>query len=1007
MAQKYLGDKVDSSEVYDGPACMVTGIGNCHIDTCWLWPWAETKRKVARSWLNQVNLFDEYPEHRFFASQAQQFKWLKTYYPSAFDKVKQKVKEGKFHPIGGSWVEHDTNMPSGESMARQFLYGQRLYESYFGERCQTFWLPDTFGYSSQIPQLCRLAGMTRFFTQKLSWNNINEFPHTTFNWVGLDGSQVMCHMPPCNTYTAEADWGDVQRSVTQHKSMDQDNTSLLPFGKGDGGGGPTWQQLEKLRRCRGMSDTVGRLPRLKMGDTVDEFFSRLEKKQEHGTDFVTWYGELYLELHRGTYTTQANNKRNNRKAEILLHDIEYIAAYASIKDVTDGTTSGYRYPKKELDEMWENVLLCQFHDCLPGSAIEMCYEDSDKLYAKVFMTGEKLLEDALFALGFRQPDNGKGDLVAVNTMPFGRREMIRLPQLQDTPAYGALDGALGVSLIKPVTSDKENVAGSAAIEQVEANVYLLSNDNFNVTVRDGAITSIYDKESEFEVITPGARANQFVIFDDKPLFWQAWDVEVYHLKSRQELRPQHVTIAERGPQRVSLVLEIAVSDKSWIRNTISLAARNLHPRKGTRGEKSTWHMGTTATFPTFSTEVEWREAHKFLKVEFPTNIFNSTSASYETQHGVLHRPTHYNTSWDTAKFEVCAHKWADISDAKYGVSVLNDGKYGFACTANGMMRLSLLRAPKSPDGHADMKRHWIRYGVLPHRGPVGEKTVREARAFNDPISLGEPNGWGRRPDPGFVGEASPSDSCSDTSSISCPSIDSEEVALELDDDEPLFIPPPEATLPASGASSESALFPYTSLTSLVRRHAHPDRAAKLLSSVRMCPVCSDPNIILDAIKRGEDDEDVRHNANVPTLRSSEHVLLYMEDETPFEPVRAQTSGKGVREEVGIPIRKGSSIVIRLYESLGGRSKGRVLLDPCLSVKKVFKCNLLEDDEEEFEIEKSEGYVRASMKRHDMTEDKGDEEVVKGFKVDLRAFEVVSFRIELDGAVKEEALKTGE
>lgn len=373
IAQGYLGKNVSSSKVYEtGTTPIVYGIGHCHIDTCWLWPWAETKRKIARSWLNQINLVDRYPEHRFSISQAQQFKWLKENYPSVWDRVKQKVKEKRFHPVGGSWVEHDTNVPSGESLVRQFVYGQRFFESNFGERCRTFWLPDTFGYSNQLPQLCRLAGMNRFLTQKLSWNNINEYPNSTFNWVALDGSQVICHMPPAHTYTSEASLGDVKRSVTQHKSMDQDETSLLVFGKGDGGGGPTWQHLEKLRRCRGMSDTIGHLPRVHVGDSVEDFFDRLEKKVENGLELITWTGELYLELHRGTLTTQATNKRNNRRSEFMLRDIELLATLASIK-------SDYKYPKEKIDEMWEAVLLCQFHDCLPGSSIGMCYDDTDKV----------------------------------------------------------------------------------------------------------------------------------------------------------------------------------------------------------------------------------------------------------------------------------------------------------------------------------------------------------------------------------------------------------------------------------------------------------------------------------------------------------------------------------------------------------------------------------------------------------------------------------------------------
>jgi alpha-mannosidase len=320
-----------------------------------------------------------YPEYRFATSQAQQYKWLKTLYPDLYDRVKAKVRDGSFQPVGGSWVEHDTNMPSGESLVRQFLLGQRYFQSEFGQRCQTFWLPDTFGYSSQLPQICRGAGMTNFFTQKLSWNNINKFPHTSFNWISLSGHQVLCHMAPAETYTAEAHFGDVKRSVTQHKSMDQDPSSLLMFGKGDGGGGPTWEMLEKLRRCRGLSDTVGRLPKVKLGNSVDDFFDRLHRKAEAGTKFVTWYGELYFELHRGTYTTQANNKRNNRKAEVMMHDVEYLATVASLQDVVTGSKTRYKYPKEVIDACWEIICLCQFHDCLPGSAIEMCYRDSDEV----------------------------------------------------------------------------------------------------------------------------------------------------------------------------------------------------------------------------------------------------------------------------------------------------------------------------------------------------------------------------------------------------------------------------------------------------------------------------------------------------------------------------------------------------------------------------------------------------------------------------------------------------
>jgi alpha-mannosidase len=566
---------------------------------------------------------DRYPEHRFACSQAQQFKWLKEYYPSVFDRVKRWVRKGHFHPIGGSWVEHDTNMPSGESLVRQFLYGQRFFESHFGKRSTTFWLPDTFGYSTQIPQICRLAGMSRFFTQKLSWNNINNFPHTTFQWVALDGSQVLCHMAPAETYTAEAHFGDLKRSVTQHKSMDKDKSSLLVFGKGDGGGGPTFGHLEKLRRARGLSDKVGTLPRVKMGDSVDDFFDKLEANAASGTEFATWYGELYFELHRGTYTTQANNKRNNRKSEFLLREIEFLATLATVHS----SKKEYSYPKKDIDDMWEGVLLCQFHDCLPGSSIEMCYDDSDKLYAEVFETGTKLRKDALAALGITG-QNSK-DLVALNTLPWPRTEVVKIPESMtssNASKYALVNGSTGVVQCRPV--DFKTTA-SVTVSEINPGIFRLANSKLRVDIQDGVILSLYDVEAEREVVAKGGKAGQLVIFDDKPLYWQAWDVEVFHLESRKELSSGKTSIVDSDPHRVSVVTETKISENSWIKTTISLSAA----------------VSSESSYVEFESEVEWQETMKFLKVEFPVDVTN-TEASYETQYGIVRRPTHYNTRYN-------------------------------------------------------------------------------------------------------------------------------------------------------------------------------------------------------------------------------------------------------------------------------------------------------------------------------------------------------------------------
>ncbi|KAK6531971.1 Glycoside hydrolase, 38 vacuolar alpha mannosidase [Orbilia ellipsospora] len=821
IAGEYLGKLRDSHKVYETDTKpIVFATGHCHIDTCWLWPWDETKRKVARSWSSQIELMDRYPEHRFTCSQAQQYKWLQQYYPPLYEKVKAKVKSGQFQPIGGSWVEHDTNMPSGESLVRQFICGQRFFESRFGSRCETFWLPDTFGYSSQIPQLCRLAGMTRFFTQKLSWNNINNFPHTTFNWVALDGSQVLCHMPPSETYTADAHFGDVKRSMSQHKSLDQDTTSLLVFGKGDGGGGPTSEMLEKLRRLRGMADTVGLLPRVQMGSSVDDFFRALEKKAENGTSFVTWYGELYFELHRGTYTTQSKTKWHVRKGEFLLHDIEYLATHASLAN------KDYKYPKKDIDDLWEDMCLSHFHDCLPGSSIEMVYQDADKMFDKFFHKGEQLIKEALEALGVKGDAAPGLQPVSINTHGWKRKEVAKVGEKL---TFVQNDGFGFGKVVK----EEEAKVG---VKEVESGVFVMSNSRFNLKVDQGVITSIYDTKVDRELIPAGRKANQYVIMDDKPLYWQAWDVEVYHLDQRTELPPGKVSILENGPNRASVLVETKISDKSWIKSTISLDADN-----GAQAtEDALFVIGVEC-------EVEWHETMKFLKVEFPVDIKN-TEASYECQYGIVRRPTHYNTSWDMAKFEVCCHKWADLSEATYGVSILNDCKYGFAVAGN-TMRLSLIRAPKAPDAHADMGHHKIRYAIAPHEGPLDHRIVRAGYDWNNPVRV---------------------------------------------------------------------------------QYSEPSNKV----AVDGVWLTGCPNIVLDHVKRGEDDEEFG--------------------------------------DLTIVKRKGNSVVIRLFDSMGGKSKATI--NSKWDIKKITKCNVLEDDLEEVEVMKcqEEGTWKAD--------------------VWVRAFEVATYRL---------------
>lgn len=713
IAKKILGEiRIENKD-----HTVVSAVGHCHIDTAWLWPFGETKRKVARSWATQVDLMNRYPEHRFAASQAQQYKWLKQDYPSLFKRVAEKVTAGQFIPIGGSWVENDTNFPSGESLARQLLYGQRFFQKEFGIRCKVFWLPDTFGYASQLPQLLRLAGMSYFFTQKMSWNNINKYPNSTFNWVGLDNSQVLCHMAPTETYNAQVTAAELKMSISNHGNLAEDNQSLLLFGNGDGGGGPLAAMLERAKRFEALSDTIGGVPRMALANSIDEFFEGIDERTEDGKKLVTWHGELYLEFHRGTYTSQATTKLNNRRAEIFLRELEYLNTLALF-------LKGQEYPKSVLDEMWEDVLLCQFHDVLPGSSIEMVYEDTAVIYAALMAKGQKIYNNALKTLGF-----GGEKRSVFNTLTWPRSEVIKVDDISGfTNAQQSQKGGfVAVGSDGLGTTEVADLQYSPATAEEKDGKYILRNEKLQVTIEGGAIVSLIDLGLGKELVPEGVHANKMVLFDDQPLYWDAWDVEVHHLEKFDYVESGKVTIIENGPLRASLKVEQKISDESWMISIISLDAV-------LEGPSYTEGFNEALSMIQVECEVEWQENRKFLKVEFPWNLHNST-ADYETQFGIVRRPTHFNTTWDGAKFEVVCHKFANLDEFGYGVAILNDSKYGFATHGN-TQRLSLLRSSKAPDAHADMGLQKFRYAILPHRGSLNQSAVvRAGFNFNSPLRL--------------------------------------------------------------------------------------------------------------------------------------------------------------------------------------------------------------------------------------------------------------------------------
>lgn len=704
----------------------IIAVGNCHIDCAWLWPYEETVRKCARSWSSAVQLMERYPNFRFACSQAQQFMWVKENYPALYEKVKYFVAKGQFIPVGGTWVEMDGNLPGGESFIRQFLYGQRFFQQEFCKRCKEFWLPDTFGYSAQIPQIMRLCGLERFISIKMSWNLVNEFPHDNFFWEGIDGSNVLVHFPPNKTYTSLATVQEIVSSVEKLSDKGRVSCSMLLYGKGDGGGGPTGDMLERIKRLH----NVDGIAKVQHG-TPDQFFSIVEEK--HVNQLCKWNGELYLELHNGTYTTQAKMKFLNRQCEILLRDTELLHSVllAACRDEDKKA-----YPELELERLWKIMLLNQFHDVLPGTSIEDVHREASFYYKEVIKGAAGLMDTAVRRL-FGVPE-GRGEeeeLVLVNVLSWQRTELIRVPWYKDEisrrmwiegvgKAMQNVSNEAGGGTLVPVVvvpmgyqllRGLSAVKASVHLEQKKDGSFILKNQFLEAVINpEGCVSSLILLECQKEAIASGCVGNKYIMYDDVPLFWDAWDVMHYHLETgRNAIKEimEPLKISEQGPLRASLTFRVKIGINSEMKQKISIDA--VHP------------------YILFESTINWEESHKFLKVEFPVNVV-SQKATYEIQFGNLQRPTHGNTSWDWTKYEVCGHKWVDLSEYDWGVSILNKSKYGHSVRGNKMY-LSLLRSPKSPDAKADMGKHIISYALMPH-----SKTFQQAGVIQLAYQLNYP-----------------------------------------------------------------------------------------------------------------------------------------------------------------------------------------------------------------------------------------------------------------------------
>jgi len=659
--------EVGSSEMRLDPTHRVTAVGHAHIDTAWEWPVREARRKVSRSWSTQLALMDEHPDYIFAASQPAQYEWMKTSYPDIYRRIKEKVAAGQWEPVGAMWVEADCNLPSGESLVRQLLYGKRFFMHEFGYETKILWLPDVFGYPGNLPQLISESGCNFFLTQKLSWNDTNKPEHHTFMWEGIDGSRIFTHFPPADTYNGSFEPEEVERSIRNFKDGHSSHRSLYLFGWGDGGGGPQAEMIESAHR---LGVEIGR---------ASDFF---DAASAEATGLATVVGELYFELHRGTYTSQSRTKRLNRLAQQALREAEMWSVAA-----------GGDYPAGELEVLWKTLLLNQFHDILPGSSIDWVYEDAERDLSEVVQSANAIAHRATTAI------SGSGEEFAVfNPNSHHRREVIRAGDFRMVEAppcgWAVQDAAGDVDRVSVTTRSMENALLRVEWDDV------------------GLLTSIWDKQSQREVLS--GLGNLLQLHDDDPARWDAWDLDATYRDNAVDIVDlQRIQIEADDPLRAILGTTRKFGS-SIIRQRMTLDAGSRVLR--------------------FETHVTWQEQHKMLKVAFPVTV-SSREATYEIQFGHLRRPTHEDTNQARAMFEVCAQRWADLGDGEYGVALLNDCKHGYDIHGS-VMRLSLLRAPTHPDPTADRGGHHFTYALMPHAGDFREAgVIAAAEDLNAPLRI--------------------------------------------------------------------------------------------------------------------------------------------------------------------------------------------------------------------------------------------------------------------------------
>ena len=704
-------------------------IGHAHMDIAYLWPVEQIRRKNARTYSNVLRLMEANPDYRFSHSQPQLYEFTERDHPALFERIKERVRDGRWEPIGGMWVEPDVNLAGAEALVRQLLHGIGYFEDRFGTPgTPVLWLPDTFGFPACLPQLMRGAGLTWFVTNKLSWNQYNTMPSQTFRWRGLDGSEVTAqllttprsvrYLPFPTNYKSDLSAAEVFGTWESYRQKERNWDLPIAYGYGDGGGGPTEELIARADALEAMPGA----PRVRKA-TVREFFEALDSQPR---DWPVWSGELYMEGHRGVFTSQGWIKRANRRAEAALARAEFLAVLAHQR-------TGHEHDRESLRRAWDLTLLNQFHDILPGTSIGRVFADARPQYDEVMERCAAIGSAAIDALS-QQSESGQTHSI-VNPSPYPQNAPVlvegadgftrgdgtpvpsqrveggMLVQCDDVPAYG----------IEPLraTSGSGSPKLDDAVEvEEEDGCLILRNGLVCLTIDDrGTLVRVRDMEADREVLAPGENGNQLQIFEDRPIGWDAWDIDAFY-----DDRPDLVTglramrVVERGPLRAAVRIERSHEASRFVQ-TIRLS----------RGSKRI----------DFETDVDWHASHALLKVAFPVDVA-AEHATFDIQWGNVARPTHRNTPWDQARFEVPAHKWADLSEGDYGVALLNDCKYGYDVEGH-TLRLSLVKSATMPDERADRGHHRFTYALLPHVGDWREgRVAREAYALNRPLFVGGP-----------------------------------------------------------------------------------------------------------------------------------------------------------------------------------------------------------------------------------------------------------------------------